>query len=93
MDCVPTGHLPTTIGFPFAVFDVIDSYTGVDTGRRREATTVVARSIPLARREPTLAFAIGDGSKGAVRVGYWLEARQGKSTTSQCLPIYSQCCG
>ncbi len=71
VDRVPTGL--STAEFPFRVFDVIDSYDWsalVVEGK----TTVVGAFDPAGRRELTLAFAIGDGSKPQYESGTGLGA-------------------
>ncbi len=71
VDRVPAGL--TTVGFPYAMYDVINSYTW-STLVVEGKTTVVGAFDPAGLRELTLAFAIGDGSKAQYESGTGLGA-------------------
>ncbi len=71
VDRVPAGL--TTVGFPYQVFDVINSHTWNTLVVEGQTTTVRAFE-PEGRREFTLAFAIGDGSEAQYQSGTGLGA-------------------
>lgn len=71
VESVPVGL--TTVGFPVQVFDVVNSYRWsvlVVEGK----TTMVQAFDPDRRSQFTLAFAIGDGSRGQYQSGTGLSA-------------------
>ena len=71
VDRVPVGL--TTVGFPYQVFDVINSYTWSALVVEGQTTKVRAFE-PEGAAEFTLAFAIGDGSKAQYESGTGLGA-------------------